>query len=138
MPTMPASDKTGRQLLRFAVIGLAANAALYLGYLLLTSQGLAHKAAMTVMYCVGVLCTFAFNRRWTFAHGGDARAALFRYVALYAFAYVFQLAALTVAVDALAIPHEWAMATLILINAALLFVAQKLWVFSPRRAPAIR
>lgn len=133
---MLVSGATGRQLLRFAAIGLAANAALYAGYLLLTSRGLEHKAAMTVTYCVGVLCTFAFNRRWTFAHDGEARAALFRYVVLYALAYVFQLAALTMAVDVLAIPHQWAMAALILINAALIFIAQKLWVFPAKRAAA--
>jgi putative flippase GtrA len=138
MTATPIDGATGRQFMRFATVGLAANAALYLGYLLLTSQGIEHKAAMTITYCAGVSCTFVLQRRWTFAHDGDARAALLRYLALYAAAYVFQLAALTVAVDSLALPHAWVMAVLIPINAILIFAAQKFWVFSAKRSSALR
>lgn len=132
---MPGSSEIGRQVLRFAVIGVGANAVLYFGYLLLTSQGLGHKVAMTLTYCAGVLCTFVFNRRWTFAHHGSTGQALIRFAAVYGLAYVFQLAALTAAVDVLDVPHRWAMAAIVLTSAALIFLAQKLWVFAARGEP---
>lgn len=128
--------ETGRQLLRYAVTGLAANGALYAAYLLLIARGLGHKTAMTITYFTSVLCTFILNRRWTFTHEGAMRAALIRYVATYAIGYALNLIALAVAVDVLGLPPQWAMAALIVISAALIFLAQKYWVFPAGRVPA--
>ena len=58
------------QVIRFAVVGFASNLVLYLVYLGLTSIGLGHKNAMSILYVVGVLQTFVFNNKWTFRHYG--------------------------------------------------------------------
>lgn len=118
-----------RQLFRYAVTGLAANMLLYAAYLLLTSRGEGHKLAMTVTYCTSVFCTFIFNRRWTFEHGGTIPAALLRYLATYAFGYIFNLTAQLLLVDVAGLPHRWVMAALVVISAGLIFLAQKYWVF---------
>jgi putative flippase GtrA len=122
-------NATRRQFWRYVITGLGANAPLYACYLLLSQLGIGHKVAMTVTYCTSVLCTFVFNRRWTFGHGGDASTALLRYIAIYALGYVFNLAALSILVDVAGLPHQAVMGTLIVISAGLLFLAQKFWVF---------
>ena len=43
------------QAIRFPVVGFASNLVLYLVYLGLTSIGLGHKIAMSILYVIGVL-----------------------------------------------------------------------------------
>ena len=130
---MRAFAETGPQILRYGIIGLGANAAFYAVYLLLSSNGLGPKSAMTVTYSTSVLCTFIFNRRWTFGHDGAARAAFFRYVAVYAVGYIFNAAALGLLVDVAGLPHRWVMLALILFSAGAIFLLQKYWVFAAGR-----
>lgn len=115
--------------LRFVAIGLASNAILYLLYLLLTWGGLGHKTAMTLLFAVGTLQTFVFNKRWTFAHQGLIPVSLLRYVAIYSLAYLLNLAALLFFVDYLGLPHQIVQGVMILMLAAMLFLLQKFWVF---------
>ena len=117
------------QLLRFALVGLASNAVLYLVYLLLTELGLGHKTAMSSLYLLGVLQTFVFNRRWTFRYQGRMPKALIRYLASYGLGYFFNLAMLIIMVDTLGLSHRIVQGILILITAGLLFLLQKYWVF---------
>lgn len=133
---MSTASATPRQLWRYVITGLGANALLYAGYLLLSNFGVGYKVAMTVTYCTSVLCTFVFNRRWTFGHGGDVPTALLRYVAIYALGYVANLAALSALVDVAGLPHRAVMAALIVISAGVLFLAQKYWVFPAATRPA--
>ena len=56
--------------LRFGIVGLVSNAVLYLLYLLLTTVGVGHKTAMTLLFAVGTLQTFVVNKRWTLAIEG--------------------------------------------------------------------
>jgi putative flippase GtrA len=119
------------QFLRFAVVGLISNAALYLAYLGLTHQGLGPKPAMTVTYLAGVLQTFVFNRRWTFDHDGPGHSALLRYATVYALGYFFNLAALYLLVGRLGMPHEGVQAGAIIGIAVFTFVLQRYWVFRP-------
>lgn len=117
------------QLFRFALVGLGSNAVLYLLYLLLTGLGLGHKTAMTLLYILGVLQTFVFNRHWTFRHQGKMPKALRRYLASYGFGYCFNLGMLLIMVDRLGLSHQIVQGILILITAGLLFLLQKYWVF---------
>ena len=125
---MHASHATVSQLARYALTGLAANALLYGCYLILSTR-LGHTLAMTITYCSSVLCTFVFNRRWTFGHRGRASGALFRYVVTYVLGYVVNLFALSLLVDTAGLPHQAVMAALIAISAGVIFLAQKYWVF---------
>lgn len=117
------------QLMRYAIVGFAANMLLYLGYLLTTGFGVEHKTAMTLIYVVGVLLTFLFNRLWTFEHHGNVSSALLRYAAVYGLGYLFNLCFLYLFVDELGFPHQAVQGILILVIAALLFLLQKFWVF---------
>jgi putative flippase GtrA len=133
---MRSASATPRQLWRYGITGLGANALLYACYLLLGKLGVGYKLAMTVTYCTSVLCTFVFNRRWTFGHGGDLPPALVRYVAIYALGYAANLVALWALVDIAGLSHRAVMAALIVASAGLLFLAQKYWVFPAASRPA--
>lgn len=123
-----------RQLIKYGVVGVASNGVLYLLYLLLTYLGLGHKTAMTLLYVVGVLQTYFFNRNWTFSHGGHVGVSLARYVAAYGLGYLVNLVALMVLVDRLGLPHRWVQGGMIFAVAGLLFLLQRYWVF-PRTLP---
>jgi len=121
---------TRTQFLRYAIVGLGSNLLLYLGYLLLTTWGIGYKTAMTLMYVIGVMQTFLFNRSWSFRHQGGLHGAFVRYVATYVFGYILNFSILWFAVDRLGQPHEIVQGVMILALAILLFLLQKFWVFS--------
>ncbi len=120
--------------LRFIIVGVASNLVLYLFYLTLTTLGLGYKTAMTLLYAVGVLQTFFFNKRWTFEHDGATHAALLRYIVAYAFGYLLNLLVLLVLVDRLGLPHQWVQGVMIITLAAMLFLLQRYWIFRPSYA----
>lgn len=126
------------QFVCFAIVGLVSNVVLYIAYLLLTLGGLGHKLAMTLLYVVGILQTFYFNRRWSFQYTEAPRQSFTRYVGLYLMAWILNWLALTYLVDVLGLPHQWVQGVLIVVVAGLLFVIQRSWVFRPasRQHPA--
>lgn len=126
--------RTVLQLARYALVGLASNAFGYLLYLLLTGLGLGPKLAMTLLYGVGVLQTFVFNRRWTFGHKGAFGAVFIRYCLAYGLGYIINLVVLITLVDRLGYPHQAVQGIMILLLALMLFILQKFWVF---QSPAI-
>lgn len=117
------------QFLRYGLVGLASNAALYLGYLALTAAGMEVKLAMTLLYALGVAQTFFFNKRWSFRHGGAHSTAFMRYCMSYGLGYVINFSALLVLVDRLGYPHQVVQGVLVLLLALMLFLLQKFWVF---------
>ncbi len=119
------------QALRFAIVGLASNAVLYLLYLGMTAAGMGPKLAMSLAYGMGVAQTFLFNKRWTFNHTGRFDAALLRYITLYVGGYLCNLLALAWFVDKLGYPHQIVQGIMILTLAGSFFILQKLWVFKP-------
>jgi putative flippase GtrA len=116
------------QLLRFGVVGVASNA-LGCGYLLLTWLGVGPKTAMSLLFLIGTVQTFVFNKRWTFEHGGAHGPVFYRYASAYFAGYLVNLAVLHVLVDRLGQPHQLVQGVMILVMAVLLFLAQKFWVF---------
>lgn len=127
--------KTLIQAARFAVVGLASNGIGYCLYLLLTWAGLGHKVAMSILFVVGTLQTFVFNKRWSFEYGGQDRRVMLRYCTSYFLGYVINLAALLVLVDHFGFNHMVVQGIMILTVAVLMFLLQKFWVFA---APANR
>ena len=117
------------QFVRYAIVGLASNLIGYLLYLVLTSVGLGPKLAMSVLYAVGVLQTFVFNKNWSFGFNGAATPALVRYAAIYALGYVINFVILLWLVDKSGLPHQWVMAGLVVFMAVFFFAGQKFWVF---------
>jgi putative flippase GtrA len=118
---------------RFAIVGVASNLVLYLFYLALTALGLGHKMAMTLLYAVGILQTFIFNKHWTFTHRGGTPRSLLRYLAAYGGCYGLNLVLLYVLVDRLGLPHAPVQGVAILGIALIVFLLQKYWVFAPSR-----
>lgn len=117
------------EFLRFAIVGVFSNIVLYLAYLWLTTLGMGHKSAMSLLYALGVAQTFLFNKRWTFRHDAATHTALLRYIMLYAFGYLFNLLMLMLLVDRTGFPHQWVQGGMILLLAVVLFCGQKYWVF---------
>lgn len=89
---------------------------------------------MSLLFVIGVLQTFLFNKRWSFRYAGTDKSVLGRYIAAYVFGYLLNLAMLVVLVDWAEFPHLPVQAAMILIVAALMFLLQKFWVFA---GPAI-
>lgn len=118
-------------MLRYGIVGLSANVAMYLGYLSATHLGLPPAVAMTILYACGTLSTFYFNRVWTF-HANLDRYMLVRYTSTYAIGYVLNLGLLTTLTKHLAISHECAQAVCIIVVAILLFILMRKWVFPGR------
>lgn len=118
------------QAIRYAVVGIVSNLALYVLYLALTAFGVGPKSAMSGLYLLGMLQTFIFNKRWTFSHDGAYHGSFIRYVLSYTLGYLLNLAALLILVDWVLWPHQIVQGVMILILAAMLFLLQKYWVFA--------
>ena len=121
------------QLMRYGIVGLSTNALGYVLYLGLTALGIGPKLAMSLLYMVGVLQTFVFNKSWTFRYVGQGRAAFQRHVVLYVTGYLVQFLLLALMVDTLGWRHQWVMAGVILLMAVFFFLGLKFWVF--RQSP---
>ena len=118
------------QAVRFALVGLASNALGFCWYLLLTWLGMGPKAAMSVLFLLGTLQTFLFNKRWSFQYGGNDKLVLLRYLAAYGLGYMLNLAMLIVLVDHANLPHAPVQAVMIGVVAVMMFLLQKFWVFA--------
>lgn len=127
-----------KQFFRYAFVGLVSNAAIYALYVVLTNLGMGPKLAMSLLYFVGVLQTFVFNRQWSFQFDGPTTPALVRYFLAYVVGYGLQFLALVLLVDRMGLPHQWVMGFLILLIALFLFVAQKFWIFRDATNPLPR
>jgi len=117
------------QFFRYGVVGVASNFVLYSLYLMVTYLSVDPKLAFSVLYLVGVLQSFIFNKKWAFNHHGDQTVAFLRYFLIYGFGYFINLGALIIFVDRLGYSHHWVQGAMIPVIAVLLFVMQKIWVF---------
>ena len=115
---------------RYVIVGLASNIVLYLIYLLITTFGVRYKIAMTLLYVIGTLQTFALNARWTFKHRGNNKAPLLKYFLAYGACYLINISALIVFVDYIGLPHQVVQGVMILIITVVMFLLQKFWVFT--------
>lgn len=126
-----SSMKWHVQLSRYAMVGLASNTMGYLLYLLLTYLGMGPKTAMTLLYLVGVMNSFYFNRSWSFQYEGRGPVAFVRYVAAYALGYVLNFAILWSGVERLGLPHQGVQFVAVVLVAGVLFFLHRHWVFAP-------
>lgn len=117
------------QFVKYGIVGLLSNGILFCLYLMFTWLGMEHKIAMTLLYTLGIMQTFIFNKKWTFEHQGLMKSTLPRYVAAYMVGYIFQLVSLIIFVDIYKFPHQLIMGALIIVTAVLIFLLQKYWVF---------
>ncbi|WP_340122055.1 GtrA family protein [Methylobacter svalbardensis] len=120
------------QLIRYGLIGVASNTAIYFVYFLLTYLGVEPKSAMTLVYIIGASIGFVGNQKWTFAHRGDSSSAALRYVLAHLFGYLLNFLILFTFVDRLGYAHQWVQAVAIIIVAGFLFIVFKYFVFRER------
>lgn len=126
------------QLIRYGLVGVGSNLAVYFGYLLITYLGFDPKAAMTLMYILGASIGFIGNRTWTFSHRGDSSSAALRYLLAHLFGYLLNFIILDVFVDRVGYLHQWVQGVAIVVVAGFLFVIFKYLVFPERnQAPGI-
>lgn len=123
---------------RFAIVGLLANAALYAAYLGMTTLGIGPKTAMTIAFVLGVLLTFVLNRAWSFRSRREAGGAFARYVLTYVAGYALNFAALVMLVDVAGYRHELVQALMVVVVAIVMFLMQRYWVFAEPAALASR
>ncbi|ODP31235.1 GtrA family protein [Pandoraea sp. ISTKB] len=121
-----------RQIVRFGIVGLVSNVVLYGLYIIATSLGVQHTVAMTAVFTLGVIQTFVFNKRWSFAYRGPGGSAMLRYAIAYVAAYGINLTAMLVLVDVEGFPHRVVQAVMVVVVAIFMFLAQRLWVFRSR------
>lgn len=119
----------GAEALRFSIVGLISNSALYLLYLLFTGVGFGHKMVMTILFVIGTIQTFTLNKSWTFQYRGFNKYIPAKYILIYGGAYVTNLLGLMFFVDYLRFPDEIVQGVMILTVAVLLFMLQRYWVF---------
>ena len=125
-----------KQLVRYAVVGIATNLAGYAVYLLVTWAGVEPKLAMTCLYAVGATVSFLGNRSWTFGHRGNIAAGAARFAVAHLMGYLLNLTLLVVFADRLGFPHQVVQAVAVVVVALFLFVTFRLFVFpAARRAP---
>ena len=122
--------RDSREIVCFGLVGVFSNLILYLVFLGITWLGVDPKLAMTILYATGVLQTFFVNRRWTFSHAGSPTRSFCRYLLLHLGCYLLNLALLYWLVDNAQLSAPWVQAGAVLLNAGLLFLAQKYWVFT--------
>lgn len=120
------------QLIRYSLVGVVSNAAIYFIYLLITYLGVEPKTAMTLVYIIGATIGFIGNRKWTFAHRGDASSAALRYVLAHLFGYLLNFLILFTFVDRLGCAHQLVQAVAIIIVAGFLFIVFRYFVFSEK------
>ena len=122
-------SNTFGQLIRYGIVGVTANLALYLSYLLLTYAGVGHKTAMTGLYILGTIITFIANKAWTFKHRGSGVSSFMRYIIAYFSGYMTNFLGLYFLVDILLYRHEIVQLIMLFVVAIQLFMLQRLWVF---------
>jgi len=118
-----------KQFVSYVIIGLTANGLFFLCFAALTWLGLSPEAAISILYPVYVTLTFIFNKSWTFNHQGRISMSAIRYLIAYFCCYVLNVAELKLFVGYLGYSHLIVQAVVIPVNALLLFLAQKYWVF---------
>jgi len=125
------------QVLRFLVVGLA-NTLVGLGaiWLLIGLAGWTDLQANAAGYAVGLCFSFVLNRRWTFAHQGDWRPALWRFLLVFAVAYGANLLAMMALRDGLQVNRYVAHALATVPYTAIFFLGSRLFAF--RKPVAVR
>lgn len=125
-------------MLRYAVVGLAQNAACYVFFLFLIWHGWYAWQASAVFTPLAIAATFLANRSWTFSQQSRQAGQFQRYIAVYALAYVFTVG-FSWLQESIGVPSWLAALFSIVVTAGGIYLALNFWVFhsrasSPQRA----
>ena len=126
-------NKSFRQLLRYGLVGVGINAALYTCYLLFVFFSIEPKIAMSIVYVMGLGIGFFGHRKLTFSHTENVRRTIVRYLAAHSGGYAINFFLLVAFVDHMHLSHALVQGLSIFIVAAYLFIIFKFWVFSEKK-----
>jgi putative flippase GtrA len=116
---------------RYLTVGVLSNVVLYLIYIAITRFPVPPTLAMTIVYAIGIIGTFHFNRTWSFRSEGAAVRRFFGYCVVYGLAYLLQLTIFIVLYHLFNWVHELVQAIAIVAVALFIFTCLRLWVFRP-------
>ena len=116
---------------RYLTVGIVSNIALYLIYIAITRFPVPPTLAMTIVYAIGIIGTFHFNRTWSFRSEGATGRLFMRYCSVYSLAYLLQLTIFLVFYHWLDWVHELVQAIALVAAALFIFTCLRLWVFRP-------
>ena len=120
------------QAIRYALVGVVTNIALYIFYLVLTHFGFGSKRSMTVVYFFGAIVGFLGNRKWTFAYNKDFTGSAFRFTLAHIFGYCVNFLMLFIFVDCLQYSHQIVQAIAVGVVACFIFFISKYFIFRER------
>jgi dolichol-phosphate mannosyltransferase len=116
------------QFARFAAVGASGYVVNLAVFAAMLHVGTGHRPAAVAAFVVALANNFTWNRRWTFAASGDARAQAVRFVAVSLGAFAVSLSALDAGI-ALGL-HPLAAQTLAIgIATPVNFLGNRLWAF---------
>lgn len=127
------AGKSFRQLVRYGLVGIGINAALYVCYLLFVFLGAEPKIAMSIVYVIGLGVGFYGHRKLTFFHTENVRRAIVRYLVAHIGGYAINFFLLVAFVDHMHLSHALVQGLSIFIVAAYLFIIFKYWVFPEKK-----
>lgn len=130
------ASKSFRQLVRYGLVGIGINAALYACYLLFVFTEVKPKTAMSIVYVMGLGIGFYGHRKLTFFHTENFRRAIARYLIAHIGGYAINFFLLVVFVDYMNLSPALVQGVSIFIVAAYLFIIFKYWVFSEKNYAA--
>ena len=119
--------------LRFVAIGIKSNLLYYVIYAALSVVGTGPKTAVTIVFFVGVVYTFWFNKIFVFRRAGPAYAQMVRYLAVYFGAWLLNLVLLDILLTDFHVNRFIAQGILIVPFAIAIFLALKYVVFNRSR-----
>lgn len=126
------SGKSFRQLMRYGLVGVGINTALYACYLLFVFAEVNPKTAMSIVYVMGLGIGFYGHRKLTFFHAENFKRAIARYLIAHLGGYAINFLLLVMFVDYMNFSHALVQGISIFIVAAYLFIIFKYWVFSEK------
>ena len=117
------------QLFRYAMVGVTQNLTGYIIYLALTWLILDPKTAITILYPIGFIVSYAGNKKWTFSHKGGHKQAAIRFTLVHIIGYSINLGLLYIFVDLYGYSHQYVQLAAILFLAFYFFITLKCFVF---------
>lgn len=91
--------------IKYLLIGALTNTIAYLAYCLLTNEGMQPKLAMTIVYILGVLCSFLPQKKLAFTYSENKNKSFIPFLLCHLFGFLLNLSLLYFFVDLLKFSH---------------------------------
>jgi len=119
-----------KRLLKYILVGLGTNGLLYAASLVLVFLGISAPGAMAMVFPVGVLISFLFNRNWTFQMAGQKKSFFARYALIYGLVFILSPGGVYI-LELGGASSAVALFLMTGLNAVVLFILLNVWVFRP-------